>query len=196
MVSDTAALNIRGAATLLGAHEQTVRKLARRGAIPCFKVGRDWRFRKEALLRWADGQQAAGARPFVLIVDDEEKICEGLVRIVEGLGCRAQSTTDARVGLEIASRDTPDLILLDLIMPSMDGPKFLEELRKTLPAIPVVIVTAFPDSDLMARAMELGPLMLLAKPFDASQVEKTVRVAVGKTLAPDAGAQSGAVRAG
>jgi excisionase family DNA binding protein len=50
-------LNIREAAAFLNAHEQTVRGLARRRAIPCFKVGRDWRFRKDALLRWTGTQQ-------------------------------------------------------------------------------------------------------------------------------------------
>ena len=68
MPHDLAVFNITEAAAFLGAHEQTVRRRARRGAVPCcFKVGRDWRFRKEALLRWADGQRVCRASGQVLI---------------------------------------------------------------------------------------------------------------------------------
>ena len=177
---DTQVFGITEAAAFLGAHEQTVRRLARRGAIPSFKVGKDWRFRREALLRWTDGQR--GGRPSgpVLIVDDDEKICRALVRIVEGIGCMAHSTTDGRSGLEIVSRNRPDLILLDLAMPGMNGPQFLEELRRTQPTLPVVIVTGYPDSELMAEAMKHGPLMLLSKPFEAAQVERVVNMVVGE----------------
>ena len=171
--------NITEAAAFLGAHEQTVRRLARRAAIPSFKVGKDWRFRKEALLRWTDGQRASRPSGLVLIVDDEEKVCSALVRIVEGIGCKGQSATDGHAGLEIVSRNRPDLILLDLAMPVMNGPQFLEELRKTHPDLPVVIVTAYPDSELMVEAMKHGPLMLLSKPFEAAQVEKAVNMVVG-----------------
>ena len=175
---DTQVFGIAEAAAFLGAHEQTVRRLARRGAIPSFKVGKDWRFRKEALLRWTDGKRACHPSALVLIVDDDEKICRALVRIVEGFGCKAQSTTDGRSGLEIVSRNKPDLILLDLAMPGMNGPQFLKELRLTHPNLPVVIVTAYPDSELMAEAMAHGPLMLLSKPFEAAQVQKLLALLV------------------
>ena len=171
--------NITEAAAFLGAHEQTVRRLARRGAIPSFKVGKDWRFRKEALLRWTDGQRACRPSCLVLIVDDDEKICRALVRIVEGIGCKAQSTTDGRRGLEIVSHIRPDLILLALAMPGMSGPQFLEELRKTHPDQPVALVTAYPDGELMAEAMKHGPIMLLPKPFEAAQVQKLIALLVG-----------------
>lgn len=177
---DPEVFGIGEAAAFLGAHEQTVRRLARRGAIPSFKVGKHWRFRKEALLRWADGQRECRASRLVLIVDDNEMICRALVRMVESFGCRAQSATDGRSGLEIVSRNRPDLVLLDLAMPGMDGPQFLEELRKTQPHLPVAIVTAYPDGDLMAHSMAYGPLMLLAKPVDAAQLQKLVTLAVGE----------------
>ena len=176
---DTQVFGITEAAAFLGAHEQTVRRLARRGAIPSFKVGKDWRFRKAALLRWTDGQRPCRPSGLVLIVDDDEKICRALVRIVEGLGCKAQSATEGRGGLDIVARNRPDLVLLDLAMPGMNGPQFLEKLRATHPDLPVVIITAYPDSELMAEAMKHGPLMLLPKPFKGSQVQKLVTLVVG-----------------
>jgi len=64
MVRDLEVFNITEVAAFLGAHEQTVRRLARRGVIPAFKVGKDWRFRKEAILRWSEEQQPSG-RPLL-----------------------------------------------------------------------------------------------------------------------------------
>jgi len=190
---NSGALNAQEAADLLNAHVETVRRLARRGEIPSFKLGKDWRFRKEALFHWADGQQASRAPGLVLIVDDDESICRALVRIVECLGCRAQSANDGRCGLEIVSRNSPDLILLDLAMPGMSGPQFLKELRKTQPNLPVVILTGYPDGDLMMQAMAYGPLMLLAKPVDAAQVQKLVTMLIGERRGTNARVEAGAL---
>jgi excisionase family DNA binding protein len=179
MVRDPDILNIGGAAAFLGAHEQTIRKLARRGGIPAFKVGRDWRFRKEAVLRWSEEQQPGGGRCSVLVIDDEETVCKTLVRIVKRFGCPARQALSGAKGLELVAQEVPDLILLDLMMPDMSGPQFLEELRKTHPALPVVIVTGYPDSDLMKQATLYAPVMLLSKPVEAELLERTVRSVVG-----------------
>jgi len=68
-------------------------------------------------------------------------------------------------------------------MPEMNGPQFLEELRKKYPDLPVVIVTGYPDSELMKQAMHYAPLMLLEKPVDPDLLERTVRMVLGKKTA-------------
>ena len=206
-------LGIREAAAFLGAHDQTIRRLARRGAIPAFKVGKDWRFRKEALLRWVEEQcvsarkravvtgqsnlvanssrsgvdetmTLASAGPdkrcSVLVIDDDERTCAGLARIVERFGYRAQQALCGSKGLELVAEDAPDLILLDLMMPGMTGPKFLQKLRATHPDLLVVIVTAYEDSDLMHEAKQFAPLMVLSKPVNQELLERTMRAALGK----------------
>ena len=172
-------LNITEAAAFLGAHEQTVRRLARRGAIPGFKVGKDWRFRKGAILRWSEEQQRGGGRRSVLIIDDDEKVCRAMGRLLERSSCRVRQTTSGATGLELVAQDVPDLILLDLVMPEMNGIQFLELLRQTHPDLPVVIVTAFPDSDLTMRATQYAPVLLLAKPVDPELLRRTVRTVAG-----------------
>lgn len=179
MIRNPEVFNIREAAAFLGAHEQTIRKLARRGAIPAFKVGRDWRFRKEALLRWSE-EQKCGCGCSVLVIDDEEMICKAMIRTVERFGCRARQASSGAKGLELVTQEVPDLILLDLKMPDMNGPQFLDELRKTHPDLPVVIVTAYPDSELMQKASQYAPVMVLAKPVEQVLLERTVRLALGK----------------
>ena len=177
-------LNTQETAVFLGVHVETVRRLARSGEIPSFKVGKDWRFRKEALLRWSEEQQRPRAgRCSVLVIDDEEAICKALVRVVEQFGCRARQALSGANGLELVAQDAPDVILLDLVMPHMNGPQFLEELRKTQPTVPVVIVTGYPDGELMRQAMQYAPVLLLAKPVDAALLERTVRTVLGEKMA-------------
>ena len=191
MKLDSGVFGIREAAAFLGAHEQTIRRLARRNAIPCFKVGRDWRFRKEALVRWSEDQHRGGSEEqlcadgpcSVLVVDDEEKICRALSGMLQRFGYSVRQATSGQDGLALVGQEVPDLILLDLMMPDMNGPRFLEELRKTHPELPVVIVTGYPDSDLMQQATQYAPVMLLSKPVDAQLLERTIRTVVGKRAA-------------
>jgi len=182
---DSDVLNAIEAAALLGSHVETIRKLARRNEIPCFKAGRDWRFRKEALLRWADEQRSGAGDCSVLIIDDDENACSSFRRILRRVDCRVLQATSAADGLDLVAREAPDLILLDLLMPEMNGPQFLEELRKKYPDLPVVIVTGYPDSELMKQAMRYAPLMLLEKPVDPDLLERTVRMVLGKKTASE-----------
>jgi excisionase family DNA binding protein len=182
---------IREAAAFLGVHEQTVRRLSRRGAIPCFKVGRDWRFRKEALLRWSEEHHERSAKSragetgacSVLVIDDEEKVCRALAGMLQRIGCRVRTATRGRDGLALVREEPPDLILLDLKMPDMNGPQLLAELRAEHPHLPVVIVTGYPDGRLMLEASQHAPLMMLAKPVEKELLERTVRVAIGAKAA-------------
>jgi excisionase family DNA binding protein len=178
---------IREAAAFLGVHEQTVRRLSRRSAIPCFKVGRDWRFRREALVRWSEDQQRGTAQCSVLVVDDDERVCRAMGGMLMRFGCRVRQATRGSEGLELVRREVPDLILLDLKMPDMNGPQFLVELRKVHPALPVVIVTGYPESGLMLEASRHAPLMLLAKPVEQEALERTVRSVVGEKVVFAAG---------
>ena len=100
-------LNAEAAAAFLGAHVETLRRLARRGGIPSFKVGRDWRFRKEALLRWSDGQRPLVQVPQVLIVDDDSRYCRALGRLVTRAGCHAHECTSGAEALKYLARDYP-----------------------------------------------------------------------------------------
>lgn len=173
------------ASAFLGVHVQTVRRLARAGNLPCFKVGKDWRFRREALLRWADGQQyGAGGdtRCSVLIIDDEESVCTVLSRMVERFGCRARWATNGADGLEMLSTAPPDIVLLDLQMPGMTGPEVLAALRRTHPTLPVIIVTGYPESHLVQQAMDQAPVLMIAKPVNERLLARTIHSSLGEKM--------------
>jgi excisionase family DNA binding protein len=176
------ALDAREAAQLLGAHVETVRRLARKNDIPSYKIGKDWRFDKAALLHWAQTHHSRQQSPLVLIIDDETSFRETIRMFLEAADYRAATAADGKEGLDLAQRETPDLILLDLIMPGMSGVDVLKKLHKAIPDVPVVVVTAYPDSSLMAEALRYPPVTLLPKPLDKATLLKTVhRVLSGST---------------
>jgi DNA-binding NtrC family response regulator len=79
-------------------------------------------------------------------------------------------------------RSDLDLVLLDLVMPRMNGVDTFREIHSLRPALPVMIVTAYPDSDLMAKALEIGPFSMISKPVDLAQIQKTVDRVVGSHM--------------
>jgi len=198
---DDPALTVRQAAKLLGVHEETVRRLARRGEIPSFKVGRSWRFRREVLLRWADDQAEVevevevetGAKR-ILIIDDNEPLCRGLARLLKRLGFEPHWALQGQAGLRLAHELAPHAILLDLMMPGMDGATFIARLREHHPTLPVIIITGHPQGDLMLRAMQHPPVLLLAKPVAREQLERTLNAILSQ--ARSSAAEPGTIRHG
>jgi len=179
MTKATDVMGALDAAAFLGAHVETVRRLARRGGIPSFKVGKDWRFRREALQRWSDTRQPGIRNPWILTVDDDPVVRQTIGRIVQRLGCRSMEAGSGREGLLALSRATPGLILLDLMMPEMNGAEFLREVRALHPDLPVAVITGYPDSVLIAEAMRYGPLLILSKPVDEQQLMSALHLAAG-----------------
>jgi excisionase family DNA binding protein len=185
MVSDDI-LTTQEAAAMLGAHIETIRRLARRGGIPAFKIGKDWRFSRKALGQWAADQQVQrGRQPTVLVVDDEAAFVKLMGQIIAPLGCQMIAAKTGRAGLEIAAAQPVDLVLLDLHMPEMDGASFIAQFRERYQDTPVIIVTGYPEGELMAAAMRHGPLMLLKKPAQKEALISAVRLALKGRLADE-----------
>jgi len=77
-------------------------------------------------------------------------------------------------GLELVKQADFDLVFLDLKMPRMDGAELFRQIKIIKPKLPVVIITGYPDSDVMARALAQGPLGVIGKPFDESDIIEAV----------------------
>lgn len=175
---DAEILTIRDVAAYLKLPVSTVYRLAERRDLPGHKVGRQWRFHKNVLDDWFR-QHAATARSTVLVVDDEEAVRELLVSALESRQRQVLGAASGEEALEILKRTDVDLVLLDLSMPGMNGVDAFREIHGLRPTLPVVIVTGYPDSDLMARALEIGPFTMISKPVDLAQIQKTVEQIVG-----------------
>jgi len=105
----------------------------------------------------------------VLIVDDEEDIRRiGRLALARVGGMEVVEASDGAEGLRRAAEDHPDVVLLDLMMPGMDGAATLQKLRAdpATAAIPVVFLTAKAQPAEIAKLKEMGAVGVLTKPFD------------------------------
>jgi excisionase family DNA binding protein len=171
---DNAVLDTQGAATFLGVHVKTVRRLAKCGEIPSYKVGRKWCFRAEALKVWTETHHVRQQRPLVLVADDEKGIRDPVALFLKADNYRVVTAASGAEAIASVQQEMPDIVLLDLAMPDMNGVEVLKALHRMDPDLPVVIVTAFPDSEMMSQAMQFPPVMLLPKPVKKADIIRTV----------------------
>jgi len=175
-------LSAKEAAELLCVHVETIRRMARRGDIPTCKVGKLWRIPKDALLDWAETHHLPRSAPRIIVVDDDQVVRDSLGLLLGNRGYRTSAAPDGAAALALMRGEPPDLVLLDLEMPGMSGPAVLQAIRSAHGAVPVVILTGYPDGELMTEAVRYGPLLVLAKPADAEQVVEAVRLALNGSL--------------
>jgi len=110
--------------------------------------------------------------PRLLVIDDEEAICWGLAELGKRLGWQVATAATAEQGLELAGKSCPDLVLLDVRLPGMDGLAALPKLREVAPAAQVAVMTAHGDLGTAVEAVRSGALDYVAKPFDLTQIER------------------------
>jgi DNA-binding response OmpR family regulator len=116
----------------------------------------------------------------VLVIDDEAPI-RLLCRVnLEAEGMRVVEAPDGSAGLEVARTEEPDAILLDVMMPGLDGWAVAEELLgdERTQAIPIVFLTARADMRDRARGLDVGGLDYITKPFNPIELASLVRSVV------------------
>lgn len=106
----------------------------------------------------------------ILIADDEASMRKNLCDVLHDEGYTTIEAEDGTAALEIALRDKPDLILLDIKMPGINGMKVLEHVKREHPSIPIIIFTAFGNSERPIEAMKLGAYDYINKPFDLEEL--------------------------
>jgi DNA-binding NtrC family response regulator len=110
----------------------------------------------------------------VLIVDDDKSICMVLSDLMKKEGLEAMAAYDGEKALKMLQTDAPDLLLVDMKLPGMDGMEILRKARELDPELPVVFITAHADSRGAVKAIKEGAHDYLSKPFDNYEV---IRVA-------------------
>ena len=109
----------------------------------------------------------------ILAIDDDDGLLDMLVLLLRQSHLDFRAARGGQAGLDMAMSWEPDLILLDLTMPDLDGSTFLERYRKATPSpAPIVLLTGALDG--LARATELGVTMFLTKPFDLGVLVEVV----------------------
>lgn len=111
--------------------------------------------------------------PCILIIDDDEGILEFIGEALTDEGYQVMTTTNGAEALERIAQSPPDLILLDMRMPVMDGWQFAQAYRETPgPHAPIIVITAARDA--AASAAEIGAEGYLAKPFSLDDLSRVV----------------------
>ncbi len=113
----------------------------------------------------------------ILIVDDSPSAREALYAILEGQGYQLATAESGQQALELAADLHPDLILLDVMMPGMDGFEVCRRIRSNpqVAEVPIVILTALDDSASLLKGIEAGADDFLAKPVDRHELRARVR---------------------
>ena len=99
----------------------------------------------------------------ILVIEDEATLQKALDDVLSQEGFEVLSATDGIVGLEVAKKEKPDLILLDIILPKMDGFEVLSKLKANDKDTPVVILTNLSDLNDVQKALDLGATTYLVK---------------------------------
>ncbi len=111
----------------------------------------------------------------ILVVDDNREFCENAKDVLELYGHTVITVYDGVEALDMIKQDTPDFVLMDVVMPGMDGVAALKEMKKMVPQLPVVLVSGFSDEGLGGEARLAGAISLLGKPLDFEKFLKLAK---------------------
>jgi CheY-like chemotaxis protein len=119
-------------------------------------------------------------RASILVIDDDPDVRAFIAATLEEQGYRVREAADGERGLKEATREAPDLVVLDFIMPGLSGAEVASRILAKRPEQPILFVSGYSETEAVKRTAPDAPL--LAKPFRADALEKAVRAA----LAPQA----------
>lgn len=152
---------------------KTLYKLLKRGNIPAVRIGNKWRFDQETIDEWLY-RSTEKVKARILVIDDDESIRSLFKATLEEEGYAVVTAEDTATGLAHVMQRNYNLVFLDLKMPGTDGAEILGEMRKVNSRLPVIIITGYPNSEMMERAMKQGPIGVMLKPFDDSDIRSAV----------------------
>lgn len=153
----------------------TVYYLVQRGQLPAIQIGGRWRI-KRSLLDRDILKTDQGGQPTVLVVDDDPALQTlfkqflkkaGFGRIVVGTGAEA---------IAYADKQRFDLVFLDLKLPDIPGDELYAKLKAKHPDLPIVIITGYPDSEILTKILASGPVTVIKKPIEFDQLNRTVKI--------------------
>jgi DNA-binding NtrC family response regulator len=114
----------------------------------------------------------------ILIVDDDEDLCLMLSLLMKQAGFSSQMALNGQQAMDLAQNRLPDVLLLDVMMPGLDGMEVLRQVRNLDPDLPVILISAHADISGSVAAIKAGAFDYLAKPFDNREVLRTLRRAL------------------
>ena len=115
----------------------------------------------------------------ILVVDDEKDLALGLTKLLCGLGYDASCVFDGQAAVKELKNNPPNLMILDLRMPKMDGIQVLDELKELNKRVKVLILTAYGNIDTAVQSVKMGVAHYLQKPFKHHELIALVQKEIG-----------------
>jgi excisionase family DNA binding protein len=166
-------LTLGQAAKFLGVAQSTIRKWSDQGRVPAFYTPgghRRYRRRDLELFLARSGPGGTTSGPVVLVVDDDPQIRQLVRASLEQEGYSVIEAGGAEEALAAMEQTPPQLVLLDVVMPGVDGWQMLQRLQERHGSVPVVMFSGQAEAGAEAQATERGASGFVGKPFDPQQL--------------------------
>ena len=111
----------------------------------------------------------------VLIVDDEKDFLDIMAERMGARGVQVSTTTSAENALKMVLKETYDVVIMDLLMPEMDGFKALKLFKETRPDLPIILLTANVPEEKCIEAIKLGAMDVIEKPADLNLLTQKIK---------------------
>lgn len=154
------------------------------------------RMRQSARVTCIRCRGVSDAAPKILIVEDDESIAEAVAFHLDRAGFEPRVAADGLAGLRALREELPDVLVLDLMLPHVDGWHIIREVRDWAPRLPVIVITARSNEHDRVEVLGLGADDVLSKPFSMREFTARVTAALRRTAAAEAFSAREPFRAG
>ena len=168
-------LTVKETAKYLRIPLPTVYYLVQRGQLPAIQIGGRWRIKKNALDKDILKEEKSG-QPTVLVVDDDESLQNLFKLFLKKIGFSRVVVGTVKEAIAALEKQKFDLVFRDLKLPDGPADDVYDFVKREQPDCPIIIITGYPDSEMLDRILAKGPITVLKKPLKTEQLQQTVRI--------------------
>ena len=168
-------LTVKETAEYLRIPLPTVYYLVQRGQIPAIQIGGRWRVKKSSLDRDILREEKQD-QPTVLVVDDDLGIQELFKTLLKKYGFSRVVVGTAKEAISSLRSQKFDLMFLDLQLPDASGDQVYKTAKQIDPGLNVIVITGYPDSEMLNRILQISPVTVLKKPLKIEQLTQTMKI--------------------
>ena len=168
-------LTVKETAEYLRIPLPTVYYLVQRGQIPAIQIGGRWRIKKSSLDRDILREEKQD-QPTVLVVDDDLGIQELFKTLLKKYGFSRVAVGTAKEAISSLRKQKFDLMFLDLQLPDAPGDQVYKTAKQIDPGLNVIVITGYPDSEMLNRILQISPVTVLKKPLKIEQLTQTMKI--------------------
>jgi excisionase family DNA binding protein len=176
-------LTVKETAEYLRIPLPTVYYLVQRGQIPAIQIGGRWRIKKSSLDRDILREEKQD-QPTVLVVDDDLGVQELFKTLFKKYGFSRVVVGTAKEAISSLRKQEFDLMFLDLQLPDAPGDQVYKTAKQIDPGLNVIVITGYPDSEMLNRILQISPVTVLKKPLKIEQLTQTMKILGHGTALP------------